>query len=110
MINRFCPGRRTPAQNEFPQVFTDKPGSTDTVSLGIDIGQNDSFICAPYTIPMNLKSMVKDELDKLLEANIVQYSTSTWSSPLVPVRKSDGSIRLCVDFRHLNSITVRALL
>ena len=41
----------------------------------------------------------------LLQAGIVRPSLSPWTSPVLPVKK-DGTIRLCVDFRKLNTVTV----
>ena len=40
-----------------------------------------------------------------MEAEIVEKSRSPWSSPMVPVRKLDGSVRLCVDYRTVNVLT-----
>lgn len=47
----------------------------------------------------------KKELREMLEAGIIEYPCSEWSSPMVVVRIKDGSLRICVDYRHLNSIT-----
>lgn len=44
-------------------------------------------------------------MDSLVKAGIIERSDSAWSSPLVPVAKPDGGVRLCVDFRRLNSVT-----
>ena len=41
----------------------------------------------------------------LEEAGIIVKLSSPWSSPVVPVRKPDGSICLCVDYRKLNTVT-----
>lgn len=48
-----------------------------------------------------------DEVDVLLKENIIQPSKSPWCSPVLAVEKRDGSTRLCLDSRRLNSITIR---
>jgi hypothetical protein len=55
-----------------------------------------------------VKDIVKDELQKLLNANFI-YSIfdSKWVSPLVIVPKKNGKWRACVDFRELNRTTLR---
>ena len=48
---------------------------------------------------------MKDEIDQLLRGKIIEPGKGPWSSPIVPVRKPDGTICLCVDFRKLNAVT-----
>ena len=45
-------------------------------------------------------------MEEQVRAGIVVPSTSPWSSPTVPIQKSDGSVRLCIDYRKLNAVTV----
>ncbi len=59
----------------------------------------------PRSIPVHIREAVKVELDKLLAAGIIERSNSQWSSPVVPVRKKDGAIRICIDYRALNAVT-----
>ena len=55
-----------------------------------------------------LKDIVKDELQKLLDADFIYpISDSKWVSPLVIVPKKGGKWRICVDFRELNKATLR---
>jgi hypothetical protein len=55
-----------------------------------------------------LKDIVKEELQKLLRANLIYpISDSQWVSPLVIVPKKNGKWRICVDFRELNKATHR---
>lgn len=58
-------------------------------------------------IPEALKSTITKEVTHMLEHNIIRPSSSPWSSPVVMVRKQDGSWRFCVDYRKLNSVTHR---
>ena len=55
-----------------------------------------------------LKDIVKEELQKLLNANFIYpISDSKWVSPLVIVPKKNGKWRVCVDFRELNKATLQ---
>ena len=54
---------------------------------------------------MEEKQVIKQEVDRMLEADIIEPSTSPWSSPIVLVRKKDGDTRFCVDYRYVNSVT-----
>ena len=60
---------------------------------------------APYRPGLNWKGKVKEAVEKLLHAGFVRPSTSPWSSPVIPVPKPDGSIRLVVDYRAVNRLT-----
>ena len=48
---------------------------------------------------------MKQQIDKLLELGIIRPSNSPWSSSVVTVGKKDGGVRICIDFRAVNSIT-----
>lgn len=52
-----------------------------------------------------MKQGVQTEIEKLLEAKIIEPSCSPWVFPIVPVNKQDGSVRFCVDYLKLNSVT-----
>ena len=42
----------------------------------------------------------------MLELGVIEPSTSKWSSPPIPVKKKDGGIRIVIDYRKLNSVTI----
>lgn len=91
-------------QTEFPDVFDVKPGKTGVCKLVIQTGDAQPIASVPYRVPDKLKEGVRLEVDKLIELGVVAPSTSPWASPIVP--KQDGSLRLCIDYRKLNSVTL----
>jgi len=58
-----------------------------------------------YNTPAHFRSSIDLEIDWLLEKGFIQPSSSQWASPIVAVRKPDGSARLCVDFKRVNALT-----
>ena len=62
---------------------------------------------APYRMsPLEL-SELKTQLEELLEKQFVRPSVSPWGAPVLLVKKKDGSMRLCVDYRQLNKVTIK---
>ncbi len=101
----FVESELTGLLNNFSEVFSDEPGNTDRVRMSIDTGDHNPIRQTPYSVPLGIRELVKDELCSLERQGIIERYDSCWSSPLVPVRKSDGGIRLCVDYRKVNEIT-----
>jgi hypothetical protein len=63
-----------------------------------------------YQRPRRFAKPIADEIERqcseLNSLDIIESSISPWSSPVVPVRKKDGSIRMCIDHRQLNRVTI----
>jgi len=70
----------------------------------IDVGKASPINQAPYKIHEAIKTKVKKEIDNLLNIGVVVSSASLWASPVVPIRKPDGSVRLCIDYRKLHNL------
>jgi hypothetical protein len=84
-----------------------KLGQTDLITHKIDVGNARPIRQRTRIPPMHMQKQVDSEINKLLEQGIIEKSSSPWCSPLVAVPKSDGkSIRLCVDFRRINTLMI----
>ena len=61
----------------------------------------------PYRrIPPHEVNEIKQELQKMLNKGVIRKSATPYGSPIVIVRKKNGAVRLCVDYRRLNSKTL----
>ncbi|KAL4308216.1 hypothetical protein GQ457_01G023920 [Hibiscus cannabinus] len=61
----------------------------------------------PYRFHFSQKTEVEKQISEMLAASIIQSSKSPFASPCLLVKKKDGSWRLCVDYRQLNSLTIK---
>ena len=64
------------------------------------------FRIRQYPLPVHATDAVDTEVDNMLASGIIRRSSSPYASPITVVMKKDNTIRLCIDFRKLNSITV----
>ena len=61
----------------------------------------------PYRMPANELAEMKKQIQELEEKGYVRPSTSPWGAPVLFVKKKDGSMRMCVDYRSLNEVTIK---
>ncbi|XP_037501390.1 uncharacterized protein K02A2.6-like [Rhipicephalus sanguineus] len=87
--------------DEFSQLFDNKLGCCEgpPVKLHIKEGARPRF-CKARTVPYAMRAQVSAENDRLVEGGVLsQISVSEWATPVVPVAKKNGDIRLCGDFK-----------
>ncbi len=82
-------------------------GYTELVKHEIPLNDDLPVSQSYRRIPPNQFQEVKDHISGLLKKRVIQESSSSYASPVVLVRKTDGSLRLCVDYRKLNCKTRR---
>ena len=61
----------------------------------------------PYKTPYTKEKVVDACIEKMLKMRVIEPSNSDWASPIVLVKKQDGSERFCVDYRKVNLATVK---
>ncbi|KAI3663974.1 hypothetical protein L6452_45207 [Arctium lappa] len=96
---------------DYPDVFPeDLPGLPPErqVEFQIDLTPGAAPIArAPYRLaPIEMKEMMT-QLQELVEKGFIRPSSSPWGAPVLFVKKKDGSMRICIDYRELNKVTVK---
>ena len=100
-----------PIVRDFPDVFpddlSDMPPNRE-VEFRIDLVPGAKPVArAPYRLAPNEMKELMAQLEDLLEKGFIRPSISPWGAPVLFVKKKDGSMRMCIDYRELNKLTVK---
>ena len=92
-------------ENDYKDVLTEEPGLTNLTKFSIDTSDSRPIQQHPYSVPVSLRKAVDEELDSLIDKGYIRQSESKWGSPMVVVKKPNGKVRLCIDYRKVNGVT-----
>ncbi|KAL4113911.1 hypothetical protein QTP88_017465 [Uroleucon formosanum] len=81
-------------------------GCTHLTEMKLTLKDERPVVYRPYRISYKEREQVRDIIDELKEADIVEDSESPYASPILLVKKKTGDVRMCVDYRELNKKTV----
>lgn len=84
----------------------DDVGCIKNLKMDINLTDDVSVVKSYHAIPRPLYDEVKSHIQDLLSKGFIHKSTSPYASSVVCVRKRDGSLRLCIDYRGLNKKTI----
>ena len=90
---------------EFCETVTKTMGKNVETVHTINTGEHQPIRSHPNRIAPAWKAQLQEQVFDMVKSGTLVPSQSPWSSAMVPVRKPDGSIRLCIDYRRLNSVT-----
>jgi len=94
--------------NEFQSIFAaseSKNGRTAIVQHKINTNDAVPIRQVPRRVPLAKRDEVSKMIEDMHQDKVIEPSESPWCSPVVLVKKKDGSTRFCVDYRKLNDVT-----
>ncbi|XP_077531154.1 uncharacterized protein LOC144143244 [Haemaphysalis longicornis] len=92
--------------HEYSLIFSDLPGKTDLVQCPLNLTSDKPVHVPQYPLPLALHETIENEVQEMLDMGIIEKSQSPYNAPMVAIKKPDGTLRLCIDFRELNKVLV----
>ncbi|GFO24248.1 Zinc finger protein [Plakobranchus ocellatus] len=87
----------------YSSIFSDRSGTEEhciELTSSIPVRQR------PYPVPYAMRQTLRDELREMEDLGVIRRSSSPYASPVVVVKKKDGTNRVCIDYRRLNKLTI----
>ncbi|GJW20013.1 reverse transcriptase domain-containing protein [Tanacetum coccineum] len=96
---------------DFPGVFPDDLSGLPPireVEFHIDLIPGALPVAkAPYRLAPSEMNELSNQLEELQEKGFIRPSSSPWGAPVLFVKKKDGAMRMCIDYRELNKLTIK---
>ncbi|UYV70128.1 K02A2.6-like, partial [Cordylochernes scorpioides] len=93
--------------SKYSDLFSSKLGKTNLAKHRIDTENAKPIKHKPYRVSPKERDIIKEQIQDMLQDGVIRASSGPWAFPVILVRKRDGNWRFCVDYRKLNSITVK---
>jgi hypothetical protein len=87
---------------EYQDILTDLPLLTTLDVCEIKTVDEEPVRTRQYPLPHSQHETIKQEVESMLAMGVIERASSPYSSPIVLVKKKDGAVRFCVDFRKIN--------
>ena len=98
-------GELTKLLQRHRRTLTKTPGCTNITEHSIETGDSAAIRLPPYRLPHAYRELVQQELAEMRRQGIIEPAISDWAAPIVIVKKKDGTIRLCMDYRRMNALS-----
>nr|GEY95835.1 putative reverse transcriptase domain-containing protein [Tanacetum cinerariifolium] len=96
---------------DFPKIFSDDLSglpSVREIEFRIDLILSAlPVVKSPYRLALLEMSELSNQLKELQEKGFIRPNHSPWGAPVLFVKKKDGAMRMCIDYRELNKLTVK---
>nr|GEX47584.1 putative reverse transcriptase domain-containing protein [Tanacetum cinerariifolium] len=94
---------------DFPEVLPkDLPAPIRQVEFQIDLVSGAAPVArAPYRLAPSKMQELSTQLQELSDKGFIRPSSSPWGAPVLFIKKKDGSLQMCIDYRELNKLTVK---
>lgn len=90
--------------NKYSSIFSNIPGRTSLYEHTLKLKDDKEFFIKPYPIPVAHRDAVAKAISQMESWGVIERASTPYISPLMTTIKKDGSVRVCLDARHLNSV------
>jgi len=91
----------------FPEELPGMPPDHDVEFIIDLLSRMGPIAKRPYRMSVDELEELKKQLKELSDKGYIRLSASPWGSPILFVKNKDGSMRMCIDYRNLNAVTIK---